>query len=68
MAGVMGAGGVGPWSATALHSVGYLAATMLAAVMMYERLGAGVLRRAWVNVDLVWSAALIATGVLTVVL
>jgi hypothetical protein len=25
----------------------------------------GVLRRVWVNVDLVWSAALVVTGVLT---
>jgi hypothetical protein len=67
MAGMMGAGGVGVWSATALHSAGYLAATMLAAVLVYERLGVGVLRRVWVNVDLVWGAALIVTGVLTVV-
>jgi hypothetical protein len=66
MAGMMGAGGVGVWSATALHSAGYLAATMLAAVLVYERLGVGVLR-VWVNVDLVWGAALIVTGVLTVV-
>jgi hypothetical protein len=68
MAGVTAAGGVGLWSATALHSVGYLAATMLAAVVVYERLGVGVLRRVWVNLDLVWGAALIGTGVLTAVM
>jgi hypothetical protein len=66
MVGVGGAGAVDPWSATALHSVGYLAATMVAAVVVYERLGVSVLRRVWVNVDLVWSAALIGTGVLTI--
>jgi hypothetical protein len=68
MAGVPAAGGVGLWSAAALHSVGYLAATMLAAVVVYERLGVGVLRRVWVNLDLVWGAALIGTGVLTAVM
>ena len=54
------------WSATLLHSAGYLAATMLAAVLVYEKLGVGVLRRVWVNVDLIWAGALIGTGVLTV--
>ena len=65
MAGVMGNGGVNTWSAAALHTAGYLAATMLAAVVVYEKLGVGVLRRLWVNVDLVWGVALVVTGVLT---
>jgi hypothetical protein len=38
---------------------------MLAAVLVYEKLGVGVLRRVWVNVDLIWAGALIGTGVLT---
>ena len=41
---------------------------MLAAVVVYEKLGVGVLRRVWVNVDLVWGAALVVTGVLTLAL
>jgi hypothetical protein len=53
------------WSATALHTIGYLAVTMLAAVLVYERVGVGVLRRAWINLDLLWAAALIATGLIT---
>lgn len=53
------------WSATLLHTIGYLGVTMLCAVVVYERLGVGVLRRAWVNLDLLWAAALVATGVLT---
>jgi hypothetical protein len=65
MADAAGAGMLA-WSATALHSAGYLAATMLAAVLVYEKLGVKVLRRVWLNVDLVWAAALIGTGVLTV--
>jgi hypothetical protein len=28
----------------------------------------GILRRAWINLDLIWSAALVATGMLTLML
>jgi hypothetical protein len=56
------------WSATVLHTAGYLGVTMLAAVVVYERLGVGVLRRAWINLDLVWAGALILTGTLTALL
>ena len=66
MAGVGGASAAA-WSATAFHTAGYLAATMLAAVVVYEKLGVGVLRRMWVNVDLIWGVALIGTGVLTMI-
>jgi hypothetical protein len=54
--------------ATGLHAVAYLAVTAFIAVLVFEKLGVGVLRRAWINLDLIWSAALIATGVLTVTL
>ena len=54
--------------ATGLHSVGYLAVTAFIAVLVFERIGVGILRRAWFNLDLIWSAALIATGVLTLML
>ncbi len=54
----------GLW-ATLIHSGGYLAATTIVAVVVYERLGLRVLRRLWLNVDLVWSVALIVTGVAT---
>ncbi len=50
---------------TLLHSAGYLAAAMLAAVVVYEKLGLRVLRRLWINVDLLWAGALIVTAVLT---
>ncbi len=65
LAGIAGAS-FPAWSATLLHGTGYLLATMLAAVLVYEKLGVGVLRRVWVNVDLIWAGALIGTGVLTV--
>ncbi len=54
--------------ATGLHAVGYLAVTAFIAVLVFEKLGVGILRRAWLNLDLVWAAALIATGTLTLVL
>jgi hypothetical protein len=52
-------------TATLAHGGGYLIATALLAAACYEWLGLGLLRKAWLNVDLVWAAALVATGVLT---
>jgi hypothetical protein len=61
------AGGViSPVSATIVHSVGYLAVSAGVALVVFEKLGVGLLRKAWFNLDLVWAAALVATGVVTV--
>ena len=54
--------------ATGVHAVGYLAVTAGVAVLVFEKLGVGILRRAWFNLDLIWSAALVATGALTLML
>ncbi|HEX6925199.1 MAG TPA: hypothetical protein VF167_07195 [Longimicrobiaceae bacterium] len=51
--------------ATGVHTTGYLLIAVLAAVLVYELAGLRVLRRAWINIDLVWAAALIVTGLLT---
>jgi hypothetical protein len=51
--------------ATGLHAIGYLAVTAFVALLVFEKLGVGILRRAWFNVDLVWAGALVATGVAT---
>jgi hypothetical protein len=51
--------------ATALHTAGYLLVTAVLAAVVYRKLGLRLLRTAWVNLDLVWGAALIATGLLT---
>lgn len=51
--------------ATVVHAVGYLAVTALVAVVVYERVGVAMLRSAWINIDLLWSGALIVTGVAT---
>jgi hypothetical protein len=62
----MGAGAA--FFATGLHAVGYLAVTAIVAVLVFEKLGVGILRRAWFNLDLIWSASLVATGTLTLLL
>lgn len=51
--------------ATVVHGAAYLLVTALVAWIVYEKLGVLFLRRAWMNLDLVWAAALILTGFLT---
>jgi hypothetical protein len=63
-----GAGAGAALLATGLHALGYLAVTALMAVLVFEKVGVGILRRAWINLDLIWAAALMATGTLTMVL
>lgn len=50
------------------HTAGYLLVMGLLAVVVYERLGLRMLRRAWINLDLVWSLALIGTAAATALL
>ena len=52
-------------AATAIHAVGYLVVSALAAAIVYEKLGLRFLRTGWWNLDLVWAVALIATGAIT---
>jgi hypothetical protein len=54
-------------TATAVHGASYLAVTALVAWVVFARLGVGLLRSAWINVDVMWAAALIISG-LTLVL
>ena len=62
---VAASGGPGVWAVTVVHGSSYLLTTAAIAVVVYEKVGLGMLRRAWVNVDLVWAAALVLTGLLT---
>jgi hypothetical protein len=54
--------------ATGVHTIAYLAATGLIAWVVYRKLGLAILRKAWFNFDLVWAAALVATGLVTLLL
>jgi hypothetical protein len=58
----------GPWTAsTALlvHTLGYLLVTGLVALVVYKKVGLEILRKAWVNLDLIWAVSLIVTAGLT---
>lgn len=37
----------------------------LIAIVVYERLGIAFLRRAWINVDLIWTITLLLAGIIT---
>ena len=61
----------GPWTASIallVHTLGYLLVTGLVAFVVYVRLGLDVLRKAWVNLDLIWAVALIATAGFTLLI
>jgi len=49
-------------AAVGLHSAAMLAVAAGIAVVVYQKLGVEVLRRAWVNLDLIWVGALVVTG------
>lgn len=53
---------------TAMLAVGIHTAAMLAmaagiAVLVYDQLGLAVLRKAWINLDVIWAVALVGAGV-----
>ena len=50
-------------AAVVIHTLGYLITTALVAIVVYEKLGVAILRRAWFNIDFVWMLALMITGV-----
>ena len=56
------------WLPVVIHTLGYLATTALVALVVYRKLGVAILRRAWINLDLVWAVALVATGILSLLL
>jgi hypothetical protein len=52
----------------AVHTLAMLFATGLIAWMVFAWIGLAILRRAWINLDLIWSAALIGTGAISLLL
>jgi hypothetical protein len=54
--------------ATGVHTIAYLAITGLVAWVVYRKLGLALLRKAWLNFDLVWAAALVTTGLVTLLI
>ena len=54
--------------ATGVHTLAYLAITGLLAWVVYRKLGLALLRKAWLNFDLIWASALVATGLVTLLM
>jgi hypothetical protein len=60
-----------PWIsgllAVAVHTMAYFVVMTLAAWFVYRKLGLAFLRTAWFNLDWVWAAALVVTGIVVLV-
>jgi hypothetical protein len=50
-------------AAVSVHTAAMLAVTGAIAIVVYEWVGVAILRTAWLNLDLIWTAALATTGV-----
>jgi hypothetical protein len=55
-------------AAVAVHTLAMLVTTAVVAIVVYEWVGVGFLRRGWINVDLLWAIALLVTGLILIVL
>ena len=51
-------------AAVAVHTLAMLLVTGAMAVVVYEWVGVAVLRRGWINLDRLWTIALVGTGLL----
>jgi hypothetical protein len=52
-------------AATGVHTLGYLLVTALVALVVYHRFGVRLLRTHWINLDVIWAAALVLTALAT---
>jgi hypothetical protein len=55
-------------AAVGVHTLAMLAAAGLVAIVVFEWVGVAVLRRGWINLDLLWTLALVGTGLLLLLL
>jgi hypothetical protein len=55
-------------AAVAVHSAGHLSVSLLIALVVYEKFGLSLLRRAWFNLDLLWMIALMICGLLVLII
>jgi hypothetical protein len=51
-------------AAVGVHTLAMLTTTAAISVVVYEWVGVAFLRRGWINLDLLWSVALILTGLI----
>ncbi|GAB3979043.1 hypothetical protein V1634_33935 [Plantactinospora veratri] len=59
------AGALTGLAAAGVHTTTMFAVAAGCALLVYEVLGTGILRRAWFNLDRLWAAVLVATGLVT---
>jgi hypothetical protein len=52
-------------AAVGVHTLAMFAVMAAIAVLVYEKLGVMILKRTWFNVDLLWAGALVAAGIIT---
>ena len=65
------AAGSVPWTnaaAVGVHTLAYLLVMTLFAWTVYRKLGLGLLRTAWFNLDWLWAGALVVTGALVLLM
>lgn len=55
------------WLMVGVHTLGYVLTATAIALFVYSKIGVRFLRTGWVNLDLVWAAALILTGLIALV-
>jgi hypothetical protein len=55
-------------AAVGVHTAAMLASTGIIALVVYQWLGVAFLRRSWINLDLIWTIALVATGLILLVM
>jgi hypothetical protein len=51
-----------------MHTIGYLLLATLVALLVYEKLGVTILRRAWFNLDLIWFMVLMVSVVVIIII
>jgi len=51
--------------AVLVHTLAMLVVMGAVAVVVYEKVGLAILRRAWLNLDLIWAVAIVAAGLFT---
>ena len=61
----LGSGALLGAAAALVHTLAMLAAMGAVALIVYEKVGLGVLRRAWLNLDAIWAGAVVTAGFAT---
>jgi hypothetical protein len=54
-------------AASLVHTAAMVAAAGIVAILVHDRVGVGFLRRGWINLDWLWTAALVITGMIMLV-